>query len=99
MSKVTRRRFSPEYKEQSVARLSEPGATLGGVAAELGITPTQLKTWRLEFEAAGSATAIATQKAAAAELADLRRENKKLKEEVEVLRKASAFFAQWATKT
>ena len=44
MSKGTRRRFWPEYKEQSVARLSEPGVTLGGVAAELGITPTQLKT-------------------------------------------------------
>ncbi|MGH1482826.1 MAG: hypothetical protein ACRBM6_29630 [Geminicoccales bacterium] len=30
-----------------------PGATYSGVAAELGITPTQLKTWRLELEAAG----------------------------------------------
>ena len=94
MSKGTRRCFSPECKEQSVALLSEPGATLGGVAAALGIMPAQLKTWRLELEAAGSATAIATQKAAAAELADLHRETKKLKEEVEVLRKASAFFAQ-----
>jgi transposase-like protein len=99
MSKGTRRRFSPEYKEQSVSRLLEPGATLGGVAAELGITPTQLKTWRLELEAAGSATAIATLKPAAAELAELRPENKKMKEEVEGLRKASAFFARWATKT
>jgi transposase len=69
------------------------------VSAELGITPTQLKTWRLELEAAGSAAAIATQKAEAAELAQLRRDNKRLKEEVEVLRKASAFFAQWATRT
>ena len=91
-----RRRFWPDYKERSVARLSEPGATYSGVAAELGITPTQLKTWRFELEAAGSATAIATQQAAAAELAELRRDNKRLKEEVEVLRKASAFFAQWA---
>ena len=98
MSKQVRLRFSPDYKEQSVARLSEAGATCSGVAAELGITPTQLKTWRLELEAAGSATAIATQKAAAAELTELRLDNKRLKEEVEVLRKASAFFAQWATK-
>ena len=45
MTKQTRRRFSPEYKEQSVARLSEPGATHSSVAAELGVTPTQLKTW------------------------------------------------------
>ena len=53
MTKQTRRRFSLEYKEQSVARLSEPGATHSSVAAELGVTPTQLKTWRLELEAAG----------------------------------------------
>jgi transposase-like protein len=99
MTKQIRRRFSLEYKEQSVARLSEPGATHGSVAAELGITPTQLKTWRLELGAAGSAAAIATQKAEVAELTQLRRDNKRLKEEVEVLRKASAFFAQWATKT
>jgi len=95
MSKGTRRRFSPEYEEQSVAWLSEPGATLGGVATELGIRPTPLKTWRLELEGAGSATAIATQQAAAAELAQLCRDNKRLKEEVKVLRKASAFEALW----
>ena len=98
MTKQTRRRFSPEYKEQSVARLSQPGATHSSVAAEFGVTPTQLKTWRLELEAAGSVAAIATQKAEAVELAQLRRDNKRLTEEVEVLRRASAFFAQWAAK-
>jgi transposase-like protein len=35
MTKQSRRRFSPEYKEQAVARLSEPGATYTAVAAEL----------------------------------------------------------------
>ena len=85
MTKQTRRRFSPEYKEQSVARLSQPGATHSSVAAELGVTPTQLKTWRLELEAAGSAAATAALKAEAAELVQLRRDNKRLTEEVEVL--------------
>ena len=83
MTKQTRRRFSPEYKEQSVARLSEPGATHNSVAAELGVTPTQLKTWRLEHEAAGSAAARAAQKAEAAELMQLRRDNKRLPDAVE----------------
>ena len=92
MTKQRRRRFSPEYKEQSVARLSEPGATHSSVAAELGVTPTQLKTWRLELEAAGSAAATAAQKAEAAELVQLRRDNKRLTEEVEVLRKSLGFF-------
>jgi len=99
MTKQVRRRFSPEYKEQAVSRLSDPGATHSGVAGELGVTPTQLRTWLLELEAAGSASAIERQQAEAAELAQLRRDNKRLKEEVEVLRKASAFFAQWAAKT
>ena len=90
---------SPQYKEQAVARLLAPGATQASVAAELGVTPTQLKTWRLELEAAGSASAIERQQAEAGELARLRQDNKRLKEEVEVLRKASAFFAQWAAKT
>ena len=99
MTKQTRRRFTAEYKEQAVARLSEPGATYTGVAAELGVTPTQLKTWRLELEAAGSASAIERQRTEAADLAQLRRDNRRLKEEVEVMRKASVYFAQWAAKT
>ncbi|MEM7529258.1 MAG: transposase [Pseudomonadota bacterium] len=99
MSKQPRRRFTPEFKEQAVARLSAPGATQGGVATELGVTPTQLKTWRLELQAAGSVEAVRRQQAEAMELSDLRRENRRLKEELEVMRKASAFFAQWAAKT
>lgn len=99
MTRRTRRRFSPEYKEQAVARLLAPGATPASVASELGVTPTQRKTWRLELEAAGSAAAIERQQAEAGELARLRQDNKRLREEVEVLRKASAFFAQWAAKT
>ncbi|MEO0622255.1 MAG: transposase [Pseudomonadota bacterium] len=98
MTKRARRRFSPEDKEQAVTRLSEAGATYGSVAAEVSVTATQLKTWKLELDAAGSSAAIAAQRAEAAELTQLRRDNKRLKEEVEVLRKASAFFAQWAAK-
>ncbi len=52
MTKKTRRRFTPEYKEQAVARLSEPGVTYASLSAELGITSGQLKTWRLELLAA-----------------------------------------------
>ena len=75
MTKKTRRRFTPEYKEQAVARLSEPGVTCAGLSAELGITSGKLKTWRLELLAAGSATAIAQTKTEATELARLRRDN------------------------
>ena len=87
MTKPMRRRFTREHKEQAVARLSEDGVTYASLAGELGVTAGQLKSWHLELLAAGSAAALAQSKAEAAELAQLRRDNKRLKEENEVMRK------------
>ena len=86
-----RRNYTDEFKAAAVERLYEPGATQGGVAKELGIAGTQLKTWRLEIEAFGSAEAKRRQKADAAELARLRKENKRLSDEVEILTRHRLF--------
>ena len=94
-----RRRFTDDFKTAAVERLCRPGATQGGVAKALGVTSSQLKPWRLEIEAFGSAEAKRRQQSDAAELAQLRRENKRLKDEVEILQKASAFFAARVGKT
>ena len=61
-------------------------------ATELGISPGQLSGWRNEHLAAGSAEALAARKAEQAELQRLKRENRRLEEEVEILRKAAAFM-------
>ena len=90
----TRRRFTAEFKTQAVERLLEGGKPLCEVATELGLSPGQLSQWRNEHLAAGSAAALAARKAEQAELQRLRRENKRLEEEVEILRKAAAFFAR-----
>ena len=66
-----RRKYTDDYKAGAVERLYEPGATQGSVAKELGITGTQLKTWRLEIEAFGSIEAKRRQQADAAELSRL----------------------------
>ena len=89
-----RRRFTAEFKAEAVKRLLEGGEGLSEAATELGISPGQLSGWRNEHLAAGSAEALVRQKAEAAELARLRRENKRLEEEVEILKKAAAFFAR-----
>ena len=89
-----RRRFTAEFKAQAVRRLLDGGKGLGEVAAELGIGPGQLSGWRNEHLAAGSAEALAQRKAEQAELQRLERENRRLEEEVEILRKAAAFFAR-----
>ncbi len=90
----TRRRFTAEFKAEAVKRLLEGGRGLSEVATELGLSPGQLGTWRNEHLAAGSAEALAQRKAEQAETQRLRREVKRLEEEVEVLRKAAAFFAR-----
>ena len=92
--KRTRRRFTAEFKAQAVKRLLEGGKGLSEVATELGLSPGQLSGWRTEQLVAGSAEALAARKAEQAEMQRLKRENKRLEEEVEILRKAAAFFAR-----
>ena len=89
-----RRRFTTEFKAEAVKRLLDGGKGLGAVATELGLSPGQLSAWRSEHLAAGSAEALAQRKAEQAELQRLKRENRRLEEEVEILRKAAAFFAR-----
>src|SRR3954451_7676623 len=91
-----RRRFTAEYKSETVKRLEESGRSLQAVADELGIHANQLRGWRNEQRAAGSAEALAKQKVEAAELARLRREVKRLEQENEILKRAAAFFAKEA---
>ena len=91
-----RRRFTAEYKAEAVKRLSESGKGLQEVADDLGVHVNQLRTWRNEQRAVGSAEALARQKAEAAELARLRREVKRLEQENEILKRAAAFFAREA---
>jgi transposase len=92
--KRARRRFTAEFKARAVERLLEGGRGLSEVATELGLSPGQLGSWRNEHLAAGSAEALALRKAEQAEMQRLRRENKRLEEEVEILKKAAAFFAR-----
>ncbi len=92
----TRRRFTAEFKTEAVRLLEESGRPLQAVAEELGVHANQLRGWRNERLAAGSAEALARQKAEAAELARLRREVRRLEQDNEILRRAAAFFAREA---
>ena len=69
-------------KAQAVKQLMEGGRGLAEVATELGVSSGQLSTWRTEHLAASSAEALAARKAEQAEMQRLKRENKRLEEEV-----------------
>ena len=64
------------------------------MTTELGLSTGQISTWRTEHLAAGSAEALVQRKAEEAEMQRLRRDNKRLEEENQILRKAAAFFAK-----
>src|SRR5689334_21426460 len=91
-----RRRFTAEYEAEATKRLEESGNPLQAVADKPGVHANQLRGWPNERLAAGTAEALARQKAEAAELARLRRENKRLEQENEILKRAAAFFAREA---
>ena len=90
----TRRSFTRGFKAQAVKRLLDGGKGRSEVTTELGIASGQLSQWRTEQLAAGSAEALAVRKAEQAETQRLKREVKRLEEEMEILRKAAAFFAR-----
>ena len=84
-----RRKLTREFKLEAVrqAALSEkPKAQL---ARELGVRVGQLRTWRLEFEKEAVTGIAKPDRSAADDLEQLRRENAKLKMEIEILKKAA----------
>jgi len=90
-----RRKFSPEYKAEVVRLCEQPSKTPNGVATELGLTPSAVMSWvkQATVDAGGGGTGALTT-SEREELAALRRENKQLRQEREILKRATAFFAK-----
>jgi transposase len=85
-------RYTPEFKRQMVA-LVHSGRTAGSLSKEYGPTPWTIALWvRQDKRDAGKGDGGLTT-AEREELSRLRRENRKLKEEREILSKAAAWFA------
>jgi transposase len=96
----TSKRYSPEYRERAVRMLleqqdqhSSQWAAIVAIAGKLGCTAETLRTWvrRSEIDQ-GRREGLSNSERA--RLKELERENRELKQANEILRKASAFFAQ-----
>jgi transposase len=94
-SKRTRRSFSEEFKAGAVRLVLEEGKTVGAAARDLDLTESSLRKWVEQTRVdrgKGKPGALTT--AEREELARLRKENRILQEEREILKKAAAFFAK-----
>ncbi len=92
MTKRHRRKFTDEFKAETVKLIKTSGRSVGSVARELNIGETVVRRWVQQADASGSADSLSPDERA--ELKRLRKENQELRMEKEILRKATAFFAK-----
>jgi len=83
-------RYSEEFKEETVKLYSTAGKSYKQLGAELGVSGYSIRKWVLDNE---RRTTNPNAVLESEELKRLRRENRILREEREILRKAAAFFA------
>ena len=97
MGKKPRRRrsFTAEFKAEIVELCQRGDRSVGQVAKDFDLTETAVREWVRRAERdAGSRQDGGLTSAEQRELAELRRENRRLREDVEILKRASAFFTK-----
>ena len=89
-----RRQFSDEFMAGAVRLVLDEGKTVGAVARDLDLTPSSLANWvrHARADRTKGKTGLTTEERA--ELATLRKENRELRMERDILKKAAAFFAK-----
>ena len=93
----TRRKFTAEFKEGAVRLVLDEGKTPAEVARDLDLTNSALRAWVGQARAdrdSGKSGLTSTERE---ELVRLRKENRRLQMERDILKKAAAFFAKEST--
>lgn len=98
--------YTDEFRREAVHRADEPGVTAKQVAKELGINVNLIYNWRSQFKKIHKLRSgervrhqfhetggVDYSKAESEEVRKLKKENAELKEELEFLKKATAYFA------
>ena len=95
MTKRKRRQFTAEFKSDAVKLVRAGGQSIAQIARNLDLAETALREWvRLADIEAGEGPPGALTQTEREELVRLRRENKRLQMERDILKKATAFFAK-----
>ena len=91
MARRRRPTYSPEFRAEAVRRVRNSDEPLLAIARDLGIATGTLKYW---VEASRPKPEVPLTDDERSELRKLRKENRELRMEREILKKATAFFAK-----
>jgi transposase len=90
--KRPRRSFSDEYKAEVVELCRTSGKSISEVARDLGLTVSAVRRWVAQADIdAGRRPGMTSEEHS--ELVQLRKENRVLREERDILKRATVFFA------
>jgi transposase len=89
-----RRSFTPQFKAEIVELCQRGDRSIGQVARDFDLTETAVREWVRQAERDAGTGDGGLTSAERQELAALRRENRRLRGDVEILRRATAFFAK-----
>ena len=87
-------RYEKSFKLQAARMKVEHGYSYEAVAVRLGVSAWSVRRWVIQFRASGELTAKGANAPVADELKALRDENRQLRVENEILKKATAYFAR-----
>jgi transposase len=90
--KRTIRKYTDDFREEAVALVTQQGYSVTEAAKSLGISTKLIYNWKDKLAAKNSEDALSPDERT--ELIQLRKDNKRLLMEREILKKASAFFAK-----
>jgi len=96
MTKRQRRTFDAEFKLQVVQMIRERGLSVGDVCRDMKLGETAVRRWlaQVDDEAAGRTGIGKPITPEQQRIRQLEAENKQLRGDVDILKKASAFFAR-----
>ena len=87
-----RNHYTNEFKAEAVSLVTDQGYTYTQAAQTVGVCLSNLRRWKRELEQEETGERLKSDERE--ELARLRRANRQLRMEKEILKKASAFFAK-----
>ena len=96
--RATSRRYTPEFKRDAVALLRSSGRSIAQVAKELGVSDMSLSSWAREQAKNVDPKEAEQEEADRLEAIALRKRIKELEQEIEILKRFTAYWVKEGDK-